>query len=247
MQRAKNLVHRLCDPPLVWPNAIRSRHQLRHLADGEYRSPVDVPYVPQFASPDYIRSYIHKGFHGRDDPAWRSFGAPDPDQYDFWARRVCALACLKMAAKAFDEAQQPTLWELVQRGLAYGGYRAHDERGKLVDEGWFYHAIVKLAAEHGLRAIGRGYVSIYEICRLVLDGWLVALSVSPELGEHGPVRRYGGHMILVYGFIWQNGHPKGLMVHNPSGRYTELQANALIPADRFQQAFAQRLIAFRAK
>ncbi len=211
-----------------------------------YTVPWDVPYVAQFASPQFIHGYIHEGFHGRDDPVWESFGAPDPDTYDFWARRSCALACLKMAITTFEPGRAVTLWELVQQGLSYDGYRAYDESGRLVDEGWFYHAIVALAADYGLQTIGRSYASLAEVCRLVHEGWLVTPSVTPELGEHGRLRRYGGHMVLVYGFHWKAGRPHHVLLHNPSGRYVDLQARAEIPARRFARAFAHRLVGFRA-
>jgi hypothetical protein len=53
-------------------------------------------------------------------------------------------------------------------------------------------------------------------------------------------------MVLVYGFRWQAGRCTHILLHNPSGRTADLQAGAVIPAARFQQAFAHRLIAFRA-
>lgn len=246
LQRSKNLVHRLLDPLLARRSAKAARRALAALVDGVYTVPVDVPYVAQFASPQYIYRYIYEGFHGRDDPAWESFGAPDPDTYDFWARRSCALACLKMAVTAFDPRRAVTLWDLVQQGLAYDGYQAYDQVGRLVDEGWFYHALVSLAGDYGLRTLGHSYVSVAEICRLVLDGWLVAPAVTPELGERGRLRRYGGHMVLVYGFRWQAGQVDHLLLHNPSGRFPDLQAHARIPVRRFARAFAHRLVAFRA-
>lgn len=250
-RRLKNLAHRCVDPLLAWPDTRRNRLLLRDLPDGTVRVPVEVPYVPQFASPDLIHDYIHAGLHGRDDPAWASFGAPDADTYDFWARRVCALACLKMAAGAFSATPLPTLWQLVEAGLAYGGYQAYDESGRLVDNGWLPHAIRRLAHDHGLQTLARSYVSVLEICHLVHAGWLVVPTVTPELGEYSPLRRpgpllrYGGHNVLVYGFIWRAGRCEHLLLHNPSGRVAALQAGASIPAARFRRAFAHRLLAFR--
>ncbi len=243
-RRMKAAAHRLLDPLIALPGDIAARRALAGLPDGTYRVPVDVPYVPQFASPEHIYAYIHEGFHGRDDPAWETFGAPDAETYDFWARRVCALACLKMAIMAFSPAWQPTLWNLVERGLAHNGYCAYED-GVLVDEGWFYPAIVALAREYGLQAVGQGYAAFHEICRLTRNGWLVAPSVTPELGEYGPLRRHGGHMVLVYGFTWRAGRCEHLLLHNPSGRFPDLQADAKIPAARFRRAYAHRLIAFR--
>jgi hypothetical protein len=83
IESAKQVAHRLFDPLLAWPNAVLNRRRLSGLADGVYRVSVDVPYVSQFANPHLIHAYIHHGFHGRDDPAWATFGSPDPDTYGF--------------------------------------------------------------------------------------------------------------------------------------------------------------------
>lgn len=246
-QRLKNVLHRAIDPLVALPGERAARQSLSDLPDGEYRVPFSVPYVAQFASPGLIHAYIHEGLHGQDDPAWPTFGAPDPDTYQFWAHRVCALACIKMAHEAaHPDRVQPTLWELVEAGLGFDGYRAYDRAGRLVDEGWFYPALIQLGERYGLTVTGRGYVGIATICQLMREGWLVAPSVTPELGEDGPLREYGGHMVLVYGFRWSQGHCTHLLLHNPSGRTAVLQADAVIPARRFRRAYAHRLIALRA-
>ena len=220
--------------------------RLRGLPDDNYTVPFEVPYVAQFASPELINAYIHDQLHGRDDPNWRSFGADDVDRYTFWAHRACAIACVKMAIDAYQTAPPRSMWQLVEEGLSLGGYRTHDETGTFVDEGWFYPALVKLAAQHGLTVRGMAYASVLDVCAAIYDGWLVAAAVTPELGERGPLRRYDGHFVLVYGFHWQRGHCVSLQLHNPSGRYVELQASANISARRFGAAFAHRFIAFRA-
>ncbi len=245
--RLRRTLHRLTDPARSVPSHVRAVRQLRSLPDGEYCVDVGAPpYVPQFASPDLIRAYIHEGLHGRDDPNWRSFGADDADMYTFWAHRVCAIACLKMAVDAYHAEEPHSLWRLVEEGLSLGGYLTHDERGVFVDEGWFHPALVRLAARHGLQVGGKAYASHLDVCLAIRDNWLVAAAVTPELGEHGPLRRYDGHFVLVYGFTWQHGRCAALTLHNPSGRHPDLQAGAVIPAKRFRAAFAHRFISFRA-
>jgi hypothetical protein len=241
-------LHRLIDPWLSLPNRRRAARVLRHLPDGQYLVPVtapEVPYVPQFASPSLIDAYIHRGLHGSADPAWSSYGAPDPDTYTFWAHRACAIACLKMAIDAFGTTPPDSLWTLIQEGLALGGYRTHDEHGAFVDEGWFYPALAALGARHGLEVGGMAYASTWDVCAALREGWLVAPAVTPEIGEQGPLRRYDGHFILAYGFTWRGGRPVSLLVHNPSGRVPALQAGAIIPIRRFGTAFAHRYMAFR--
>lgn len=206
-----------------------------------------MPYAAQFATPSLIHAYIHDGLDGAHDPNRAAFGADhvDPSEYTFWAHRACAIACVKMAIDAFQSAPPVRMWQLIQDGLALGGYRVHDEDGAFVDQGWFYPALAELAAHNGLRARGMAYASTLDVCAAVREGWIVAAAVTPELGEHGPLRRYDGHFAIVYGFAWRNGRPERFSVHNPSGRHADLQASALIPAGRFGRAFAHRFIALR--
>ena len=243
--RLRRNMHRWLDPVLSLPNRLRAGRRLRSLPDGTYVVPFEVPYVPQFASPPLIHAYIHERLHGSDDPNWQQFGANDADTYTFWAHRACAIACVKMAVDAFGSSQPQTMWQLVEEGLSLGGYRTHDDSGAFVDEGWFYPALAKLASHYGLEVDGMAYASVQDVCGAILDGWLVAAGVTPELGERGPLRRYDGHFVLVYGFEWRQGQPQSILLHNPSGRYVELQAAAKIPVKRFSAAFAHRYIALR--
>jgi hypothetical protein len=243
------MLHRLIDPLLALPNQWKATAALRNLPDGEYTAVPDVPYVPQFASPDLIREYIHAGLHGRDDPHWPTFGAPDADTYTFWAHRACAIACLKMAVDAFHSAPPESLWSLTEAGIALNGYLTRDAAGNLIDMGWFYEPLVSLAAQRGLTVRGMGYASLPDVCAAIRGRWLVAAAVTPELGEPAFMRgarplRYDGHFALVYGFRWQGGRCTALLLHNPSGRSAELQKHAVVPAERFYAAYAYRFIAY---
>lgn len=242
-------MHRLIDPILSVPNAWRARQSLGPLPAGDYRVPMPIPYVAQFASPERIKAYIHDALHGRDDPAWSAFGAPDPDTYTFWAHRACAIACLKMAVDGFGSAPRESMYALTEAGIQHGGYITHDATGAFVDMGWLYAGLVKLAETRGLTVRGMAYASVLDVCAAIRDGWVVAAAVTPEIGEpegspYYRVRRYDGHFVLVYGFRWNRGCTH-LLLHNPSGRSAEMQADAAIPIRRFRAAFAHRFIAFR--
>ena len=50
----KKEFHRTIDPLIVWRHEQRERACLRDLLDGEYRVPLAIPYVSQFASPELI-------------------------------------------------------------------------------------------------------------------------------------------------------------------------------------------------
>ncbi|HTK06807.1 MAG TPA: ATP-binding protein [Ktedonobacteraceae bacterium] len=66
-------------------------------------------------------------------------------------------------------------------------------------------------------------------------------SVSDEIGERNdtPITHKGGHVVLVHGFEWSNQECQTLLLHNSSGRFPELQENAVIPYDRFAAALIQ--------
>lgn len=239
-RRIKTAFHRWLDPLLSWRSGREALRILADLPDGEYMVPFEVPYVSQFASPDLINDYIHHGYDGTQDPNWGDFGAPTPEDYAFWAPRVCALACLRMAIMAFDMGE-PTLWQLVQRGLEFDGYRLRDEDGRWIDEGWYVQAQVKLAAKYGLQMVGYSYASPLEICQRIREGDLVAATVTPEIGERAPqTRRYAGHLVLVLGYRWRDGMVESYCLHNPSGRYPELRAYAWVSARRFKESYAFR-------
>lgn len=238
----KTELHRWLDPFLARRKDKLWRDTLANLPDGDYTLSFDVPYVPQFASPDKIVDYIHHDYIGLQDARWREFGTDEPETYAFWSPRVCALACLKMAISAYRPQETvPTLWELVQGGLALDGYKIYDEGGNWVDEGWYVSAQIKLAQNYGLKLTGHSYASPLGICHYIQQDKLVVATVSPDIGERmAQSRRYGGHVVLVTGFRWQDGKLNAVRVHNPSGRYPELQANAWLPIAQFKKFYAYR-------
>ncbi len=242
----KKELHRWFDPIIARRKDAQWQTTLADLPDGEYTLSFDVPYIPQFASPDKIDDYIHHDFIGLQDARWCEFGTDEPESYAFWAPRVCALACLKMAVEGYQSRPEaPTLWTLVQEGLAVDGYKIYNEQGHWLDEGWYVAAQVKLAAQYGLILTGHSYASAYGICYHIQQDKLVAATVSPEIGERVPQsNRYGGHLVLVTGFRWEQGQPLALRIHNPSGRYPELQADAWIPIDIFNQFYAYRFAVY---
>ncbi|MFN8418066.1 MAG: hypothetical protein U0528_02280 [Anaerolineae bacterium] len=151
--------------------------------------------------------------------------------------------CLPECANGVDVAAHGS-------GVDLGGYIVRDADGNMVDMGWLYPGLVQLAEQRGLEVRGMAYASTLDLCTAILDGWIVAAAVTPELGEpadspHYRIRRYDGHFVICYGFTWRNHRLTHLHVHNPSGRSAQMQAGAHIQADRFGKAFAHRFIGFR--
>ncbi len=128
--------------------------------------------------------------------------------------------------------------ELIRQGIAAGGY--------IIDLGWIYQPLVNVGQSYGLKGQVYKTLSIENICSLLLTGALVIASVSDEIGERNdtPITHKGGHVVLVHGFEWSNQECQTLLLHNSSGRFPELQENAVIPYDRFAAAFAGRGFAF---
>jgi hypothetical protein len=244
--RIKAELHRTFDPIVAYRRAQNWRQTLNGLADGEYCLNYPVPYISQFASPERINDYIHHGYHGLNDPRWPEFGSPEPEAYVFWAPRICALACLKMAIEAYETTRPaPSLWQLVQEGLDANGYILYDSQGYWRDAGWYVQAQVEVARRYGLTMTGYSYADPLGICASLRQNKLVAATVSPEIGEReAKSRRYGGHLILVTGFRWAQGRPTAFRVHNPSGRYPELQAEAWVAYEHFRRAYAYRFATY---
>jgi Peptidase_C39 like family len=205
----------------------------------------DVPYFSQYASPELIYQYIHENLLGLQDPRWREFGTEDVEEYNFWSRRSCGIACLKMGITSLTlPAKQPAMMDLVRQGIDLGGYIVHNEQGEFVDMGWYYQPLVELGQSYGIKGKVCRHLTIDEICAYIAEGSLVVASVSPEIGEREdtPITYRAGHLVLIYGYAWSQdqSRPHSFLLHNPSGRFPETQAGAHISLERFSLAFAQR-------
>lgn len=210
------------------------------------RYPIPIPYYAQFASPELIYAHIYEQFDARNDPRWHEFGTSDPEEYAFWCWRACGIACLKMLIEAHHPTPQKlTMMELLRQGLELGGYRVHDKEGRFVDLGWYYQPLVELGKRYGLDGSVCRTLTLDELCVRVTRGELIIASVSPQIGgREETIPRRGGHLVLVHGIEWDGATCTSLLMHNPSGRYPELRANAKIPYERFAAAFAGRGISF---
>jgi hypothetical protein len=189
---------------------------LRHapLADGTYRFPRSVPFVTQ-RLPAETRA--KEGF---DDPVTAAH----------WERRICGIACLKMALLAFDRQPAPTLRELLDDGRAHGAYRE--------DVGWVHRGLAVMAERHGLRA--RSATIGDDLGRIVAhlgQGGLVIASVS--VGLEAEAGR-GGHLVLIRGVTVAEGAVTSLLLHHPSSDAAYERADWEVPAERFRAAFSRR-------
>ena len=213
---------------------------LRNLLDGDYKVTNSVKYYCQFASPELAKPILEKRISAKDDPDWKDFGFLEPEEYEFWCWRACAIICLKMIIDTVN-LESDTVSNLVSKGVKLGGYIAYDKSGTLVDKGWYYKPLINLANKYNLDGKLFSHLSIQDICKEILNKHYVIASVNPEVIRYDIEKSdvIGGHVVLIHGFKWNNGKCKGFYLHNPSGKSKETQI-AFISMDVFKKAFAER-------
>ncbi|MCG6499366.1 C39 family peptidase [Kitasatospora sp. A2-31] len=194
-----------------------------------------IPLITQYATPGLINAIAYEGHPPGDDDNWATTGAPDKETYAYWSTRLCGMACLRMALFARD-GHAPTLFDLLDGCLAYGGYVQQEDGGV---GGLYYQPFTEYAlARHGLKT---EIITDLAPDRLLAEldlGHLVMASVHKEIRRPDrPAPARGGHLVLV------TGHQDGeVSFRNPSG-HTADSADAVLPLDRFDTFAAHRGIA----
>lgn len=197
-----------------------------------------LPYYSQIGTLDLAEPIFSEKFDPINDPGWRSLGADSPEQYAHWVLRACGIVCVKMCAEGFGKTRR-TVHEWIKRGLEHKGYLIVEENGQVEERGWIHKSLAELLTAEGLSSQAVP-ASLPEICGHLREGRLFIASVSYQLGTKYPVTFKGGHLVVVHGADVHDGSVEKVILHNPSGRYPELQADAVIPAERFLAAYAGR-------
>ncbi|WP_369405754.1 C39 family peptidase [Streptacidiphilus anmyonensis] len=192
---------------------------------------ITVPYVSQFASPDLVPDLIARTVPAEDDPRWAESGAQSPQEYAWWCRRVCGMACLRMALVHW-RGDAPGTVGLAHECVAAGAYVVDGERvqgliyapfADYVRERWDLAATVETALEPA------------QVREHLDAGRLPMLSVHPSirtLDPEPPAR--GGHLVLAVGH-----DDEALYVNNPSG-FPGSQHYARVPWPDLDRFFARR-------
>lgn len=225
---------------LKYLTTLKDYLSLRKLSNGDYKVLNSVKYYCQFASPELVEDILEKRISAQEDPRWREFGFETAEEYAFWSWRACGIICLKMIIDTVGNSNEKVK-DLLERGIELGGYVSHDKNGKLVDKGWYYRALIKLAGKYGFLGKIFSHLSVQNICREILSKHFVIASVDPGLIRFDEVESQykGGHVVLVYGFKWEHKSCVGFYLHNPSGKSEETK-KAFVPIDVFKKAFAER-------
>lgn len=219
---------------------VRNYLLFKKLPTGVYFVANNVKYYCQFASPELTKDILEKRIETRDDPRWQEFGFEKTEEYEFWSWRACGIVCMKMIIETLCNIDK-SVKDLLDEGIMLGGYVAYDKDGKLVDKGWYYNALIKLAEKYHLSGESFSYLSIDHICKEILNKHFVVASVDPGLIRYDKVESNftGGHVVLVHGFKWENGKCSGFYIHNPSGKEDKTRI-AYVPFNDFKKAFAER-------
>jgi hypothetical protein len=196
-----------------------------------------VPYFSQWESPELAARFLDGSLRESADPRWASSGASTPEEYAFWSRKVCGLACLKMilAARGLPV---PATMRLVEHALAAGAYVQDGERVR----GLIYRPFADwVGAVYSIGAEVLPDLPVDRLSRIATPDTPVIASVHPWVRwpERTPPER-GGHLVLV------TGRTDGMLrLHNPSGLPAASEQDALVRLADFARFFAGRGILVR--
>ncbi|MGH3187689.1 MAG: peptidase [Streptosporangiaceae bacterium] len=191
-----------------------------------------VPYFSQWESAELAARFIDGSLLLAEDPRWAASGARSPAEYEYWAGKVCGLACLKMIL-ARRGLPVPATMILVEQAIAWQAHVPQEDRVA----GLIYQPFASwVAAEYGIAVEVAPHLRLGQITELASPDAPVIASVHKWIRwpDRDPPDR-GGHLVLV------TGAGGGMLrLHNPSGIPPASQQDTLIPVTDFGRFFARR-------
>lgn len=194
---------------------------------------VSFPYESQWGDPRCNEALIVRG----EDPAvlhdWALDGYGSAEEYRFWARNVCGLACLRSVMRSWRPgASTATMRELIDAAVLAGAFVPEGDTVR----GLYYRPFLAWIADaFGLGGEVVEGVTAHDHFTGVGDGVVAFASVTPEIRyPDRPNERVGGHLVLVHGFDGQT-----VSFHNPSGVGATAAGASLAVAD-FERFYAGR-------
>jgi hypothetical protein len=203
--------------------ALAQEKEIRHFG---------VPYYSQWGSPEWVARIVEDDVDPCDDPAWRASGFAQPEQYRFWAKRLCGLTCFESALDYWGIEHAPRA-AMLEDALRHGVYRMREDGGV---DGLIYQPFADWAeSAYGVRVEVMTDEDIQASAARLAADTLAIVSVSPEIRY--PERAntdQGGHLILLHGRS-----DGGVWFHNPSG-VAPYQADAWLPYETVARFHARR-------
>lgn len=200
-----------------------------------------IPFVSQAASPELAEALFSNAEDPKIDKNWRNSGALSVEEYAFWVRNICGIACLATILKA-EKHEDIKLIPAAKEAMEFGAYKPNNEGGI---DGLFYEPFTKyVKARFGLNAeVTKTGLNSSEIRKRLEQGQYIIASVSPKIRFAKRDRNLvpqstGGHLVLITLVDEEN-----IYYHDPAGIYEESQENAFLSLSRFDGFFAGRGIA----
>ncbi|PZF82908.1 hypothetical protein [Jiangella anatolica] len=163
---------------------------------------------------------------------WARDGYLSREEYLFWSRRVCGLACLQSLLHGWTDVRLP-MRELLAQALEWGCYVV-EPSGRV--QGLLYRPFMAWIGSQfgfGCQLVERTPIRLS--AREVRPGQVLIASVSAEIRDpdtRDPQR--GGHLVLVYAV-----DDDVVRFHNPSG-YSHNSDSASLPLSVFDRFHAGR-------
>lgn len=221
-----------------------AKREISQLKDGEYKLQYQIPYISQYASGELAERCVENEDLLSTDPKWREFGADSPEDYSFWARRICGMACFKMILESL---RRPTSKLVVlAKEAAKAGCYLPDPKDKNHLIGLLHEPFLKFAKTFGLTGKLVWYIGVNAVAQEIFRNNFVIASVSNQIRWRGvQPKDKTGHLVLVHGFQVSGGEIRGFYIHNPSGFYGISQENHFVPVEDFVSCFSGRIIVLR--
>ncbi|WP_053228399.1 C39 family peptidase [Spirochaeta cellobiosiphila] len=195
----------------------------------------DIPFYSQWISSELVGDIVTGSFDPINDPLWQLSGADTPADYDFWAKNICGMACLKMVLDYWQIDSDPLI-PMAKECASYGGYKIQADH---VD-GLYYVPFTQYVQERfQISSHSLSPLSTEQIVEETLKGNLLITSVHCTIREASPTYEgsRGGHLVLITGVDTSQ---QCFYINNPSGISVETQRNFKIPFDIFERYFAGR-------
>lgn len=192
------------------------------------------PYHSQWSDPDWNLPIVEQGVDPCLDPVWSKHGFNSPEEYRFWARRSCGLACLESVLD-FCNITRPSRFLLLQAALRWGVYRVGPDRSVF---GLIHQPFVEwLEKDFSIPARAVAHQNMTSFLNQIPSAGLALASVSQYIRRPDRPRVSsfnGGHLVLV---IEQCAGD--ILFHNSSG-VPPYQSLAKLNSATFASYFAGR-------